>query len=131
MVLCEFNDGSPKSYVTFKLKHNNKLNFLDTTHTKYNNSLQTLVHRKCITYSCNIPNDSIHPAENKQVGIRYLIKWTITPYKKIKEYKELKITQDIVHYNQFQNEISNAIQSKILIPKGEQNNEIIWKRKSG
>jgi len=75
-MLCEFSDVSQKSHFTFKLEHNDKFNSIYTTLMKNNNSIKTFVHRKYITNSCKIQNDSRHPVEHKLAGIRYLIKRT-------------------------------------------------------
>ena len=75
-VMYDFNDVSPKSHFTFKLEHNNKFNPINTTLTNNNNSTQTSVHMKYSTNTRKIPNDSQHPVEHKQAGIRYLIKRT-------------------------------------------------------
>ena len=78
------------------------------------NSTQTSVHRKYITITCKIAKDSCHPVEHEQAGIGYLIK-RMDHYctQEFEEYKEPQSTQNTVHNNQCQNEISNAIQRKI------------------
>ena len=70
VMLCEFNDASPKSHFTYKLVHNKKFNSINTIFTKNNNSIQTSVNRGYIANTCKIPNDSRHQVEHKVAGVR-------------------------------------------------------------
>jgi hypothetical protein len=70
VMLCEYNDASPKSHFTYKLVHNKEFNSIITIFTKNNNSIQTSVNRGYIANTCNTPNDSRHQVEHKVAGVR-------------------------------------------------------------
>jgi len=72
-MLSEFNVVSPKIKYTIVLEENYKINFLDITVTKSQNSIETATDRKLTTIDCIIPHDSCHLTRCKISGIRYLV----------------------------------------------------------
>ena len=69
-MLSEFNILSPKIKFTSVLEENGKINFLDITGTKLQNSKETVTNRKLTTTDCVIPHDSCHLTQRKISGIR-------------------------------------------------------------
>jgi hypothetical protein len=53
-------------------KVENRINLLDITIQKDENSLSFYIHRKPTATDSNIPDDSCHPHEQKMAAIRYL-----------------------------------------------------------
>lgn len=72
-MLSEFNIVSLKIKFTSVLEENGKINFLDFTVTKSQNSIETATDRKLTTTDCIIPHDCCHLTQRKISGIRYLV----------------------------------------------------------
>jgi hypothetical protein len=72
-MLSEFNIALPKIKYTRLLEENDKINFLDITVTKSQNSIETATDRKLTITDCVIPHVSCHLTQCKISGIRYLV----------------------------------------------------------
>jgi hypothetical protein len=90
----------PKLTFTSELEVDNKLNFLDITIHKQNNSLQTTIYGKPTTTDCIIPYNSNHPNKQKQAAIRYFIK-RVNDYPIDNEEKDINTIQHTAHNNSF------------------------------
>jgi hypothetical protein len=71
-VLQEFNTVHPKLQFTLEEEVNNRLNFLDITIIRSNDSIQSNIYRKPMATNTFIPADSCHPNEHIQSTIRFL-----------------------------------------------------------
>jgi hypothetical protein len=70
-MLEEFNNLAPTLKFTLEEEKGNKINFLDITINKQQDSLTFEIYRKPTTTDIIIPNDSCHPMEHKTAAIRY------------------------------------------------------------
>jgi len=62
-MLSEFSTTSPKLKFTSELEENRKINFLDITITKSQNSVANAIYKKPTTTDSIIPFDSCHPTQ--------------------------------------------------------------------
>ncbi|GFG33545.1 hypothetical protein Cfor_01032 [Coptotermes formosanus] len=99
LLLKNFKNIHPKLTFTSELEIDNKLNFLDITIHKQNNSLQATIYRKPTTTDCIIPYNSNHPNEQKQAAIKYFVN-RVNDYP-IEKAKEINAIQHIAHNNSF------------------------------
>jgi hypothetical protein len=76
-MLSEFNILLPKRKFTSVLEKNGKINFLDITVTKLQNSIETATNRNLTTTDCIVPHDSCYLTQRKISGIRYLVNRTL------------------------------------------------------
>ena len=60
-MFSEFSITSPKLKFRSELEENSKINFLDITNTKSQNSVANAIYRKSTATDCIIPFDSCHP----------------------------------------------------------------------
>jgi len=73
-MLQDFNSLIPRIKFTLEREENNKINLLDITIAKNNDSLSFEIYRKPTTTDVKIPNDSYQPKEHKTATIRYFHK---------------------------------------------------------
>jgi hypothetical protein len=79
---------------TIEKEQNNKINFLDITINKQQDSVAFEIYRKPTTTDIIIPNDSCHPREHKTAAIRYYYNrmntYKMTPENKQKEKDNIR-----------------------------------------
>jgi hypothetical protein len=71
-VLACFNKLTPTLKFTIEKETENKINFLDISITRNDDSLSFSIYRKPTTTDTIIPNDSCHPPEHKMAAIKFL-----------------------------------------------------------
>jgi hypothetical protein len=109
-VLDAFNNTVPDMNFTLEEEVENKINFLDVTITKNDNTLSFAIYRKPTFTDTIIPNDSCHPREHKLAAIRCLSNgmttYNLNPASIQKEYDRLK---QILHNNKYDSSILNKV----------------------
>jgi hypothetical protein len=107
-VLNAFNNVAPNVSFTLEKEIENRINILDVTITKNDNSLSLDIYRKPTATDTIIPNDSCNPREHKLAAIRYLSNrmttYNLNPINKQRENNRLK---QILHNNKHNVSIFN------------------------
>jgi hypothetical protein len=70
-LLEDFSNLAPTMKFTLEKEQNNRINFLDITVPKNQDSLSFEIYRRPTTTNTIILNDSCHPREHKTAAIRY------------------------------------------------------------
>jgi hypothetical protein len=73
MVLDTFNQIHPNLHYTIELEEDNKINYLDLTIHRKNDTFEFSNFRKHTYTDIIIPHNSCHPYEHRYAAVRYFI----------------------------------------------------------
>lgn len=117
-ILERINNEHPNINFTMETEVCNKLNHLDLTVTRINESLEINIYRKTTTTDHTIHATSNHPQQTKHAAYRFMInRMNSLPLSKQNIENETRIIKQIARANGFQDSIIDKLIRKTLLKK--------------